>query len=362
MSRAFALAAARPVTPRIRIRASVACCCVTSEIVGEGWHERAGEAHAEPIAVRGAGDRARGATAYVTLEPCNHHGRTPPCIDGLMEAGVRRVVLRHWRSQSAGVGGGAKRLRRSRRGSGIGSARDGSRSTESRLSEAHAHRHAVRAGQAGRQSRWAHGAGLWREPLDHLEEARAGRAVLSCAQFRNPDRRGHHPGRRSGLDVRIDARDRQPLRVVLDSRRRVRNDARVIDREPGEVLLIAGHGAGRRARRARLRSSARRASNASQPAWATWTWRVSWRVLAQLDMNEMLGGSRADARRRACSRANLVDELIAVHCSGVAWAGRAKPLLDLPPLQPWKRRCRCASRDCRSPWVMICASRPCMPA
>ena len=62
------------------------------EIVGEGWHERAGEPHAEPIAIRAAGERARGATAYVTLEPCSHHGRTPPCVDVLLAAGVRRVV------------------------------------------------------------------------------------------------------------------------------------------------------------------------------------------------------------------------------------------------------------------------------
>ncbi|NWE50742.1 bifunctional diaminohydroxyphosphoribosylaminopyrimidine deaminase/5-amino-6-(5-phosphoribosylamino)uracil reductase RibD, partial [Pseudomonas gingeri] len=61
-------------------------------VVGEGWHVRAGEPHAEVHALREAGENARGATAYVTLEPCSHFGRTPPCADALVKAGVGRVV------------------------------------------------------------------------------------------------------------------------------------------------------------------------------------------------------------------------------------------------------------------------------
>ena len=62
------------------------------EIVGEGWHERKGGPHAEVVALAAAGERARGATVYVTLEPCSHHGSTPPCVDALLAAGVARVV------------------------------------------------------------------------------------------------------------------------------------------------------------------------------------------------------------------------------------------------------------------------------
>src|ERR687886_684592 len=63
------------------------------EVVGEGWHERAGGPHAEVVALEVAGERARGATLYATLEPCTHHGRTPPCVDRVLEAGVARIVV-----------------------------------------------------------------------------------------------------------------------------------------------------------------------------------------------------------------------------------------------------------------------------
>ena len=63
------------------------------EVVGEGWHERAGGPHAEVVALEAAGERARGGTLFVTLEPCAHHGRTPPCVDAILAAGIARVVV-----------------------------------------------------------------------------------------------------------------------------------------------------------------------------------------------------------------------------------------------------------------------------
>ncbi len=85
----------------------VGCVIVKDgEVVGEGWHEKAGEPHAEVHALRAAGEKARGATAYVSLEPCSHHGRTPPCANALIDAGIKRVAaaLRDPNPQVSGRG------------------------------------------------------------------------------------------------------------------------------------------------------------------------------------------------------------------------------------------------------------------
>ncbi len=108
MTEALELAARARPSPNPR----VGCVLVRDGVVvGRGFHRRAGMAHAEVAAIEDAGDRARGATAYVTLEPCNHHGRTPPCTDALLAAGVNRVVFGVSDPNPHVEGRGADRLR-----------------------------------------------------------------------------------------------------------------------------------------------------------------------------------------------------------------------------------------------------------
>ncbi len=104
----LALQADARVEPNPRVGAVVVRL---GRVVGEGFHARVGESHAEVLALRAAGAEARGSTLYVTLEPCNHHGRTPPCVDAILAAGVSRVVAAVADPNPRVAGGGAAALR-----------------------------------------------------------------------------------------------------------------------------------------------------------------------------------------------------------------------------------------------------------
>ncbi len=136
MARALQLAARGLYTTTPNPR--VGCVLVRDGvIVGEGWHERAGEPHAEIHALRLAGEAARGATAYVSLEPCNHHGRTPPCAEALIGAGVARVVVAMQDPNPLVAGEGLARLRASGIDVSIGPAGGAGTGTQHRLRLAH---------------------------------------------------------------------------------------------------------------------------------------------------------------------------------------------------------------------------------
>lgn len=206
-------------------------------VVGEGWHVRAGEAHAEAHALSAAGPQARGATVYVTLEPCSHHGRTPPCADALIEAGVSRVVAA-MRDPNPQVGGnGVERLR----AAGI-LFEDGLMEAEARelnigfVSRMTCGRPWVRLKVAASldgktalnngKSQWITGGEARRD--GHTWRARACAILTGAGTVRDDDPR---------LNVRDVETSRQPLRVVVDSHLETPPRARLL--EGGNALVAA---------------------------------------------------------------------------------------------------------------------------
>lgn len=254
------------------------------EIVGEGWHERAGGPHAEPLAIRAAGERARGATAYVTLEPCCHHGRTPPCVDALLGAGVKRVVFAIADPNPRVNGGGAKLLRQA--GVEVASgllAREATDLNAGFLLRMREGRPFVRlktAASLDGRTALANGKSQWitseeaRADVQHWR-ARSSAVLTSADTVLADDPR---------LDVRIDT-PRQPLRVVLDRRRRVRKSAKILA-PPGEVLVFTAAVAGAAKRRATALGDARIETLRTRRSHLDL--RQVLQRLAELDMNEIL--------------------------------------------------------------------------
>lgn len=208
------------------------------EVVGEGWHERVGGDHAEVRALAVAGPRARDATAYVTLEPCNHHGNTPPCTEALIEAGIRRVVIASSDPDPRVSGGGIQRLQ----DAGILVVEGVLRDEADTLNSAYMRMQRTRrpfvlyktamtldgkiAARSG-QSRWITGESarslvqLWRSRLDAVAVG------VNTVLLDDPQ-----------LTARVDG-GRTPLKVVFDSVARTPPDARLFEPDAsGEIPQV----------------------------------------------------------------------------------------------------------------------------
>jgi diaminohydroxyphosphoribosylaminopyrimidine deaminase/5-amino-6-(5-phosphoribosylamino)uracil reductase len=234
MARALALAGRglHTTTPNPR----VGCVIARGEqVVGEGWHARAGLAHAEANALAAAGASARGATVYLTLEPCNHQGRTPPCAEALVAAGVARVVCA-MRDPNPAAAQGANRLA----GAGIvvehGLLEDDARELNigfvTRMTRGRPWvRMKIAATLDGRtaladgRSQWITGEAARQD--GHRWRARACALATGIGTVKADDPR---------LTVRGVDTPRQPMRVVIDSRLETPPQARVV--EGGKLLLF----------------------------------------------------------------------------------------------------------------------------
>ena len=216
----------------------VGCVLVRDgSIVGEGWHEKAGGPHAEVHALQSAGDLARGAAAYVTLEPCSHHGRTPPCCEALLAAGIERVVAAMQDPNPLVAGQGLAWLRDAGLAVDCGllanEARELNIGFVSRMERGRPWVRLKAAASLDGRTALENGSSQWITGPDarrdgHRWRARACAILTGIGTVRDDDPQ---------LTVRDVDTARQPLRVVVDSRLEIDPSARVLQGE--RVLVVA---------------------------------------------------------------------------------------------------------------------------
>lgn len=332
------------------------------EVIGEGWHERAGEPHAEINALHAAGPGAVGATAYVTLEPCSHHGRTPPCVDALIAARVARVVFALQDPNPRVSGRGAEALRHA--GvvveSGLMAAEAGElnpgflkrmRSGRPWVRVKLAMSLDGRTALANGESQWITGPAA-REDVQHWR-ARSSAILTGIGTVLADDPR---------LDVRLPdlpcGRPRlQPLRVILDARLQTPPGARMLT-SGGAVLIMttANHAddEGERARR-RARLVERGAAIEEVPASPTAAAAGAGSPRLSLpDVLDRLGAREinelwVEAGGRLAGRLldeSLLDELI-LYVAPRLLGPKARPLLDIVDVRQLKDARRLAIIETR---------------
>jgi diaminohydroxyphosphoribosylaminopyrimidine deaminase/5-amino-6-(5-phosphoribosylamino)uracil reductase len=313
----------------------VGCVLVNAgRIVGEGWHARAGGPHAEIHSLRQAGEAARNATAYVTLEPCAHHGRTPPCADALVAAGVARVVAAMVDPNPEVAGRGLARLAQS----GIRAESGLLAEPAQRLNPGFCKRMQDgwplirvksamsldgRTAMASGESRWITGEAARRDV--HRLRARSSAILTGIGTVLADD---------PALNVRLSAEElgspfvRQPLRIVLDPDGRMPVSARMLSL-PGETVVVRAEGAqGAKIPAARHVTLPARAGIIPPLALMEW--------LGTEGLNEVLVEAGATLGGHLIA-AGVVDEVviyIAPHLMGDA----ARPLFHLPGLERMDQR------------------------
>ena len=321
MARALELAARGMYTTDPNPR--VGCVIVREgRVIGEAWHARAGEPHAEALALRAAGPEARGSTAYVTLEPCSHTGRTPPCADALIAAGVARVLCCSVDPNPRVAGGGIERLRAAGVNVSVGLSAAPARELNvgffSRFERARpwvrlklAMSLDARTAPASGETRWISGEAS-RADVQRWR-ARSGAVLTGAGTVRADDPR---------LDVRLTYGSwvRQPLRVLLDPMLSCPSAAKIFHGDG--ALVFAAPDAPAREGAATVERLPRAAGGLDLHAVMT--------RLAALEINELLVecGPRLAG---AFVAAHLVDELI-LYVAPTLFGADAAPLLEVSGL------------------------------
>lgn len=314
-----------------------------SDVVGRGWHARAGQPHAEVHALCEAGEAARGATAYVTLEPCAHHGRTPPCADALVAAGVARVVAACADPFPQVAGAGMARLAAAGIATATGlmheAARELNRGFFSRIERSRPWLRLKLASSLDGRTALADGRSFWITGEAARGDVARWRARSSALLTGAGTVRADNPH----LTVRLPAPEQlfvAPLRVVLDTRLdALPPHAHLFDAEAPTLVLHAENARPAHAGYARVECLPVPAIDGRLDLAAVLA------LLATRGCNEVqveagatLGGALFDA--------GLVDELL-LYLAPVLLGNEARPLLQLPALATMNERWRLRTLDRR---------------
>ena len=338
MARALALAeqGLATTTPNPR----VGCVIVRDgAIIGEGWHRRAGEPHAEILALAAAGEAARGATAYVTLEPCAHFGRTPPCVDALIAAGLARVVVAMQDPNPVVAGRGLDKLRAADIDISCGLLADEARELNigfiSRMTRNRPWLRLKAAATLDGKTALENGVSQWitgpaARADGHRWRARACAILTGIGTVKADDPQ---------LTVREHPYERQPLRILLDSRLEVSPAARILQGAP--ALIVTGHGNDARARQ--LAESGHRLLALPSPDG-----RIDLAALmlelARLELNE-IHVEAGTTLNGALLAAGYVDELL-LYLAPLIVGNAARGIFDLPALTALDAAARFEIREC----------------
>jgi diaminohydroxyphosphoribosylaminopyrimidine deaminase / 5-amino-6-(5-phosphoribosylamino)uracil reductase len=302
-------------------------CVIVREgkVIGQGWHERASQPHAEIHALNAAGEKARGATVYVTLEPCNHHGKTGPCAVALIKAGVARVVAAMQDPNPLVKGGGLEKLKQAGVQAECGILENEARELNigfiSRMTRGRPWvRIKIAASLDGKtalnngKSRWITGEPARQDA--HHWRARSCAILTGIGTVRDDDPQ---------LTVRHVKTPRQPLRVVVDSKLEILPTARVLQGGSARIFCAVDD----ETRISRLKDAgAEVIILPNQEGKVELSQMMA--SLAKSEVNEILveGGFRLNG---SLLKAGLVDELLlylAPHLLG----GNARGMFELPEL------------------------------
>ena len=328
----------------------VGCVIVKdNEVIGEGWHERAGGPHAEVNALRQAGKHAQGATAYVTLEPCCHHGRTPPCSDALINAKVARVVAAMQDPNPHVSGSGLAQLSAAGIEVEHGVLEQQAQALNPGFIQRMQHRRPwlrckVAMSMDGRTA-MANGQSQWISSTEsradvHRLRARSSAIVTGVGTVLNDNPSLN--ARPAHFDVNMaETEIIQPLRVVLDSHLRMPPQARMLTL-PGNTLIFTCNDHEPTVE-ALHRAGAEVVIVPKEGGFVQL--QAVMETLAQREINEVLleAGSTLNG---AVLRAGLIDELI-IYMAPVLMGNEARGLFNLPGLHSMEQRVQLAIQDVR---------------